>query len=52
MEKIRIGIVVSEFNYDITMMMLQRATEYANFLSVDVHKVFQPNQCQMQMKVK
>ena len=26
-ENIRIGAVVSEFNYDITMAMLQRATE-------------------------
>ncbi|HEX08341.1 MAG TPA: 6,7-dimethyl-8-ribityllumazine synthase, partial [Thermoplasmatales archaeon] len=26
---IRIGAVVSEFNYDITMMMLERAKEHA-----------------------
>jgi len=30
--KIRIGAVVSEFNYDITMMMLERAKEHAEFL--------------------
>lgn len=34
-----IGIVVSEFNYDITMMMLERAKEHAKFLGVDVKKV-------------
>jgi len=34
-----IGIVVSEFNYDITMMMLERAKEHANFLGVKVTKV-------------
>lgn len=38
-EEIRIGIVVSEFNYDITMMMLERAKEHANFLGVSVAKV-------------
>ncbi len=35
----KIGIVVSEFNYDITMMMLERAKEHAKFLGVDVKKV-------------
>ena len=30
-EKINIGAVVSEFNYEITMMMLDRAKEHANF---------------------
>ena len=34
-----IGIVVSEFNYDITMMMLERATEHAKFLGVNIEKV-------------
>jgi len=32
----RIGIVVSEFNYDITMMMLERAKAHADFLGLDV----------------
>jgi 6,7-dimethyl-8-ribityllumazine synthase len=32
----RIGIVVSEFNYDITMSMLERAKEQANFLGMEV----------------
>ncbi|MEM0159074.1 MAG: 6,7-dimethyl-8-ribityllumazine synthase [Thermoplasmataceae archaeon] len=35
----KIGIVVSEYNYDITMMMLQRAQEHAQFLGVEVGKV-------------
>ena len=53
MEKIRIGIVVSEFNYDITMMMLERAKEYADFLSVDVHKVFRvPGTFDMPLAIK
>ncbi len=37
--KMRIGIVCSEFNYDITQMMLERAKEHAKFLDVDVAKV-------------
>ena len=38
-EKIRIGAVVSEFNYDITMMMLERAEEHANFLGAEITKI-------------
>ena len=38
-ETIKIGIVVSEFNYDITMMMLERAKEHARFLGVEIAKV-------------
>jgi 6,7-dimethyl-8-ribityllumazine synthase len=34
-----IGIVVSEFHYDITMMMLERAKEHAEFLGADVKDV-------------
>jgi len=34
-----IGIVVSEFNYDITMMMLERAKAHAEFLDADVKEV-------------
>jgi 6,7-dimethyl-8-ribityllumazine synthase len=37
-EKIKIGAVVSEFNYDITMMMLERATEHAHFLGAEITK--------------
>jgi len=37
--KIRIGAVVSEFNYDITMMMLERAKEHARFLGAEITKI-------------
>ena len=32
----KIGAVVSEFNYDITMMMLERAKEHAQFLDCKI----------------
>jgi len=35
-ETIRIGFVVSEYNYDITMMMLERAKAHAEFLGCEV----------------
>ncbi len=35
-EKIRLGIVVSEFNYDITYIMLQKAISHARFLGAEV----------------
>ena len=38
-EKIRIGAAVSEFNYDVTMMMLERAREHANFLGAEISQV-------------
>lgn len=38
-EAIRIGAVVSEFHYDITMMMLERAKEHAEFLGAKITKV-------------
>ncbi len=37
--KYRIGIVCSEYNFDITQMMLERAKEHAKFLDVEVAKV-------------
>lgn len=37
--KIRIGAAVSEFNYDVTMMMLERAKEHANFLGAEITQV-------------
>jgi 6,7-dimethyl-8-ribityllumazine synthase len=37
--KIRIGAAVSEFNYDVTMMMLERAKEHANFLDAEISQV-------------
>lgn len=39
MKRYNIGIVVSEFNFDITSMMLERAKAHAAFLEVDVAKV-------------
>jgi len=39
MKKYNIGIVVSEFNFDITSMMLERAKAHAAFLEVNVAKV-------------
>jgi 6,7-dimethyl-8-ribityllumazine synthase len=38
---IRIGAVVSEFNYDITMVMLERAKEHAKFLGAEITEVMQ-----------
>ncbi len=38
-EKIRIGAVVAEFNYDITMMMLERAKEHAQFLGAEITQI-------------
>lgn len=38
-KNMKIGIVVSEFNFDITMMMLERAKEHARFLGANVEKV-------------
>jgi len=35
----KIGIVVSEYNFDITSMMLERAIEEAKFLGADVLRV-------------
>ncbi|MEM0343159.1 MAG: 6,7-dimethyl-8-ribityllumazine synthase [Thermoplasmata archaeon] len=37
--RMRIGIVCSEFNFDVTQMMLERAKEHAKFLDVDVARV-------------
>jgi 6,7-dimethyl-8-ribityllumazine synthase len=39
MKEINLGIVVSEYNYDITMMMLERAKEHAEFLGANVKYV-------------
>ena len=37
--KMRIGIVCSEFNFDITQMMLERAKEHAKFLDVEAARI-------------
>ncbi|MDH7508495.1 MAG: 6,7-dimethyl-8-ribityllumazine synthase [Methanomassiliicoccales archaeon] len=39
MRKFNIGIVVSEYNFDITSMMLERAKEHAKFLDVNIAKI-------------
>jgi len=39
MTRYNIGIVVSEFNFDITSMMLERARSHAEFLGANVVKV-------------
>ncbi len=52
-EDMNIGIVVSEFNFDITMMMLERAEEHAKFLGVKVVKVIKvPGVFDMPLAVK
>ncbi len=53
MDKIRLGIVVSEFNYDITMMMLERAKAHAEFLGAEVAEVLRvPGVFDMPLGVK
>ena len=52
-EKIRIGAVVSEFNYDITNVMLERAVEHAKFLDAEITKTLQvPGVFDMGLAVK
>jgi 6,7-dimethyl-8-ribityllumazine synthase len=52
-ETIRIGAVVSDFNYDITMMMLERAKEHAEFLGAEITKVIKvPGVFDMGLAVK
>ena len=38
--KVRLAIVVAEFNYDITEMMLRKALSHAEFLGAEVRYVF------------
>ena len=52
-EKVRLGIVVSEFNYDITYMMLQRALDHAEFLGATVEKILKvPGAFDMPLAIK
>ncbi len=52
-EKIRIGIVGSEFNYDIVMEMISLAKEHAEFLGADVTHIFKvPGVYDMPLGVK
>lgn len=36
MDKVRLAIIVSEFNYDITYLMLQKAIEHAKLFDADI----------------
>lgn len=38
-DKVRLAIVVSEFNYDVTYLMLQKAIQHAEFLGAEVKYV-------------
>lgn len=38
-ESMKIGAVVAEFNYDITMIMLERAKEHAKFLGAEITQI-------------
>jgi 6,7-dimethyl-8-ribityllumazine synthase len=38
-DRIRVGFVVSEYNFDITMMMLERAKAHAEFLGCEIGDV-------------
>jgi len=52
-EGVNLGIVVSEFNYDITYLMLQRAVDHAEFLGAKVVKVVKvPGAFDMPLAVK
>jgi len=50
---VRIGIVASEYNFDITMMMLERAREHAKFLGAEIMKEINvPGVYEMPLAVK
>lgn len=49
----KIGIVVSEFNYDITQMMLERASSHAEFLGAEIAEIIHvPGVYDMPLAVK
>ena len=49
----KIGIVVSEFNFDITQMMLEQARAHARFLGLEITKeVFVPGVFDMPLAIK
>src|SRR5574344_1625728 len=53
MKNYKIGIVAGEFNYDITFMMLERAKAEAEFLGVEIVKVFKvPGVFDMPLAIK
>jgi 6,7-dimethyl-8-ribityllumazine synthase len=52
-EIIKIGAVVSEFNYDITMVMLEQAKEHAQFLDAKITQIIKvPGVFDMGLAVK
>ena len=52
-EHVRIGAVVAEFNYDINMMMLERAKEHAQFLGAEITQIVKvPGVFDMPLPVK
>ena len=52
-QSINLAIVVAEFNYDITYLMLQRALSHAKFLGANVKVVFKvPGSYDMAVAVK
>ena len=52
-DTIRIGAVVAEFNYDINMMMLERAKEHAQFLGAEITQIIKvPGVFDMPLPVK
>jgi 6,7-dimethyl-8-ribityllumazine synthase len=52
-EEIRLGVLVSEFNYDITYLMLQRALEHADFLETKITYVYKvPGAFDMPIAIK
>ena len=53
MGKYNLGFVVSEFNFDITSMMFERAKAHAEFLDADVGKVlYVPGVFDMPLAIK
>jgi 6,7-dimethyl-8-ribityllumazine synthase len=49
----KLAFVISEFNYDVTMMMLERAREHASFLGAQVtHEVTVPGVFDMPLAIK
>jgi 6,7-dimethyl-8-ribityllumazine synthase len=52
-ETVRIGAVVAEFNFDINMMMLERAKEHAQFLGAEITQIIKvPGVFDMGLPVK
>lgn len=53
MDKVNLGIVASEFNYDITYAMMELAKDHAAFLGADVtHTIKVPGVFDMPLAVK